>query len=39
MNYSRKNDKDEQKIEKPDNEESIDNSLLHLSKIIHDINK
>ena len=39
MNSSRKNVKDEQKIEKPDNEESIDNSLLHLSKSLHDINK
>ena len=39
MKSSLKNIKDEQKIEKSVNEESIDNSLLHLSKSLHDINK
>ena len=39
MKSSHKNIKDEKKIEKPDNEESIDNSLLYLSKSVHDLNK
>ena len=39
MKSSHKNIKDEQKIEKPDNEESIDNSILHLSQSLHDLNK
>ena len=39
MKSSSKKVKDEKKIEKPDNEESIDNSLLHLSKSLYDLNK